>query len=128
MRKALAVITIVVTCVASGLAREKKNIEPTDIRLTDRAIRADVSRLTLLTAVFDESIPRVCDDNFRFCTAGCRADDGACAAACVADLKECIKSIHIVENVARLEPETGAPVSSCQITQAHLQSETLDLR
>jgi hypothetical protein len=123
MKKALSVITIVLAFVVSGLAKTQKNIDPADIRLTDRTIHADVSRLTLLV-VFDDSIPRVCDDNFRFCTAGCSANDGACADACVAELKQCIKSINIAE-LAAPEHETQAPDLSRLSAHAGLQAELL---
>jgi hypothetical protein len=97
MKKMLLVVTIIMAFVVSGLAKVKQNIDPADIHLVDRVIHADVSRLTLHLVATDESIPRVCDDNFRFCTAGCSANDGACASACIADLKECIKSVQPVE-------------------------------
>ena len=127
MKKALSVITIVLAFAVSGLAQTKKNIEPADIHFVDQAIRADVSRLTLLM-VADESIPIVCDDNFRFCVAGCSANDGACAGACFTELQKCIKSIKPVQEAEVATNVTWAPDASFMSTHPVLQAESLSLR
>ncbi len=50
--------------------------------------------LTLKMSADGPKVPLVCQDNFRFCIAGCAANDGACAQECFAEETNCIKVIH----------------------------------
>jgi hypothetical protein len=94
MKRSLSVIVIILASAALSLAEQNQGGRTVTVTLVDPAIQADVAHLAHSIVATDGPIPQVCQDNFRFCIAGCGPNDGGCVDECNADLDNCIKVIH----------------------------------
>ena len=79
------------------VARAGTTVQLDDVKITDTALRKEIARLaTHRLAVAD--IPMFCQDNFRFCVAGCTSSSPpSCISDCTSDLKQCIKDVALAE-------------------------------
>ena len=104
MNKSLWIVTMIMAFVVSSFPQAGRVATVTHLSQVKRPVMFDTANLIDRAAhrrfardlrrnfgpLMIQKVPMVCDDNWRFCTAGCGSNDETCWYYCWLDYQDCI--------------------------------------